>query len=281
MLNEATEEHESLLVSPYAETFHNLTSAPVAALPLCRVKKPIFVGEGINSYITYEVHTQGHTVIRRYSDFLWLNERLQEENLDVLVPPVPEKVIVARFTQEVVDYRRRQLEKFLSRILTHPVLSKSQFLNPFLTLDEMEMQKHKNNVKVYVNPKVEEKSFFETAGSFFSGLTGTVEPAKEVDLYFEEKKIYLDGLTQRLSLVQDSVDGYLEIQREVVDSLNQFSFVSGLLSSKEADVDTALARLWKNYSELMKDLYSVRDDLLNAENQSIGDGSPSKPLQFS
>jgi len=35
------------------------------------------------------------TAVRRFSDFEWLHQRLADEFLDVLVPPIPEKQIIS------------------------------------------------------------------------------------------------------------------------------------------------------------------------------------------
>ncbi len=47
----------------------------------CLVREPEKVGDGMNAYVTYKVHTKGENdkiivSVRRYSDFLWLHDRL-------------------------------------------------------------------------------------------------------------------------------------------------------------------------------------------------------------
>lgn len=62
-------------------------------------------GEGMNAFVSYKVNTktdlpqyeQSHfSVIRRYSDFLWLSGELQSSHPGVIIPPLPEKHVVSR-----------------------------------------------------------------------------------------------------------------------------------------------------------------------------------------
>ena len=68
-------------------------------------------------------HTGFSAVLRRYSDFLWLYERLHVERAGAIVPPIPEKQPVGRFSPTFVEERRVQLERFLRRVATHPELA--------------------------------------------------------------------------------------------------------------------------------------------------------------
>lgn len=100
------------------------------------VADPKKESEGINSYISYKVNTQTNlpeftygqfSVIRRYSDFVWLAEQLQKDVSGAIVPPLPEKAVVGRFSAEFIESRRRLLEKFLARLAAHDELSTSKF----------------------------------------------------------------------------------------------------------------------------------------------------------
>ena len=45
------------------------------------------------------------SVLRRYSDFLWLYETLSMNNPGVVVPPVPDKNTFGRFAEDFVQQR--------------------------------------------------------------------------------------------------------------------------------------------------------------------------------
>ena len=74
----------------------------------------------------------GATVQRRYRHFLWLHERLCDRYPFVLMPPMPDKQVQGRFEVEFIEHRRRQLERFLNRIVRHPNLRASPLLMQFL-----------------------------------------------------------------------------------------------------------------------------------------------------
>ena len=59
------------------------------------------------------------------------------------MPPLPEKQSVGRFGSEFVEARRRALEKFLSRVLYHPELGKSDYFKQFLNSDDTSLHRLK------------------------------------------------------------------------------------------------------------------------------------------
>ena len=75
------------------------------------------------------------SVLRRYSDFLWLYETLSYNNPGVIVPPVPEKTAFGRFANLFVQQRRLALEICIQKIANHPVLAKDPDLKLFLESD--------------------------------------------------------------------------------------------------------------------------------------------------
>ncbi len=75
------------------------------------------------------------SVLRRYSDFLWLYETLSLNNPGVVVPPVPEKSSFGRFESQFIQQRRMALEKCVQKIANHPVLAKDLDLKVFLESD--------------------------------------------------------------------------------------------------------------------------------------------------
>ena len=88
-------------------------------------------------------------VVRRYNDFLWFHDQLRIHNKGVLIPPLPEKALISmslsifsslplsslsllpislsnaqldRFSTEFIETRRKELEKFLNRVVQHHIL---------------------------------------------------------------------------------------------------------------------------------------------------------------
>jgi len=73
------------------------------------------------------------SVVRRYSDFEWLLEQLGNAHPGIIIPAIPEKQAVGRFSPDFVEQRRRGLERFLSKLALHPVLVESHHFVTFLT----------------------------------------------------------------------------------------------------------------------------------------------------
>ena len=102
------------------------------------VSDPVIHADGINKYTSYRVDCrppsyddlhgttnnssngsgggsdpflqnppQYSSVLRRYSDFVWLYERLHRERAGAIVPHLPEKQAVGKFSPEFVEERRR------------------------------------------------------------------------------------------------------------------------------------------------------------------------------
>ena len=91
------------------------------------------------------------TVLRRYSDFLWLYTRLHKERAGAIIPPLPEKQAVSRFSTSFVEERRRHLETFLQRIAVHPELYDAACFEMFLKADDVVFQNAKNDANSNVN----------------------------------------------------------------------------------------------------------------------------------
>ncbi|KAL0333501.1 UNVERIFIED_CONTAM: Sorting nexin 1 [Sesamum angustifolium] len=116
------------------------------------VSDPAKMGNGVQAYISYKVITKTNLpeydspekiVIRRYSDFVWLRDRLFEKYKGVFIPPLPEKSTVEkfRFSAEFIEMRRQALDVFVNRIASHHELRQSDDLRTFLQVDEQTMER--------------------------------------------------------------------------------------------------------------------------------------------
>lgn len=101
----------------------------------------------MSAYISYKVTVEyarpptgvtqtSFTVIRRFSDFVWLREQLHTAFPYMLVPALPEKQAIGRLNVDFVDTRHRALQRFVDRLAAHPDLSQCDPLTKFLTLPD-------------------------------------------------------------------------------------------------------------------------------------------------
>lgn len=85
------------------------------------VTDPIKTGDGVAAYVAYKIKTktthQNYSrpfmeVVRRFKDFAWLHDKLEENNKGVIIPPLPEKNAVQKFQMqtEFIEQRRRALQ---------------------------------------------------------------------------------------------------------------------------------------------------------------------------
>ncbi|KAI6041276.1 Vps5 C terminal like-domain-containing protein, partial [Pisolithus marmoratus] len=197
------------------------------------VDDPQKVGDPIRQFIMYTVHTRtssplysksSFSVLRRYSDFLWLYETLSVNNPGVIVPPVPEKHTFGRFDMHFVQQRRLALEKCIQKIANHPVLAKDQDLKFFLESDTFALDvKHKKA-----------ESAHERGGLMASiGQTLTGPRFHETDEWFEKQRAYLDGLESQLRGLVKSIDIVAKQRAELSAATNEFATTVSELSTSE------------------------------------------------
>ncbi|KAJ8095282.1 Vacuolar protein sorting-associated protein vps5 [Marasmius tenuissimus] len=170
------------------------------------VDDPQKVGDPIRSFTMYTVHTRttsplfqksAFSVLRRYSDFLWLYETLSNNNPGVVVPPVPEKSPFGRFDDQFVKQRRFALEKCIQKIANHPVLGKDPDLKLFLESDTFSLDiKHRKAELAH-----ERGGLMASIGQSIAGPR-----FHESDEWFDRQKAYLDSLESQLRGLAKAID---------------------------------------------------------------------------
>lgn len=118
-----------------------------------------YAASGFGSYMAYPVSVKkideeasssdDALILRRYSDFLWLRETISKEYYARLIPPMPPKHALGGNMPEekFLQIRRAALEKFLERLMSHPVLSRSKALDTFLHSKNHELANRKKDVE--------------------------------------------------------------------------------------------------------------------------------------
>lgn len=94
------------------------------------VRNPRTHGSARSMYTDYEITVTSNIPIfrpssvvrRRYSDFAAFKEVLARDLPRVHVPPLPPKVFTNRFSDDVVQTRKVQLDRFLQQVATHPLV---------------------------------------------------------------------------------------------------------------------------------------------------------------
>ncbi|KAI0322923.1 hypothetical protein OF83DRAFT_1048316 [Amylostereum chailletii] len=87
-----------------------------------------FPSEGADS----EVSATRITVHRRFSHFVVLHTALTRRLPGIALPPLPEKQYAGRFNDDFVEARRGDLERYLAKVVRHPVARYAEILTFFL-----------------------------------------------------------------------------------------------------------------------------------------------------
>lgn len=198
---------------------------------------------------------QYSAVLRRYSDFLWLYEKLHAERPGAIVPPLPEKQPVGRFSPTFVEDRRVQLERYLRRVAVHPELQDSPSLDLFLRADDVSFLAAKNakTSGVVMNASMMQQSQYghspmmmqpsptkkaEGIKRWFAeaktSMTGDLVKSPDDDL-FDEIQRYIHGLDNQMRNISHQASGLVRKGKEIANGLFEFGLAFNLLGQSEAD----------------------------------------------
>ncbi|KAK4343203.1 hypothetical protein RND71_039019 [Anisodus tanguticus] len=221
------------------------------------VTDPAKMGSGVQAYISYKVITktnlpeyQGHEkiVIRRYSDFVWLHDRLFERYKGIFIPPLPEKSTVEkfRFSAEFIEMRRQALDVFVNRIASHHELRQSDDLRTFLQADEQTMDRARfQETGIFKKKPADLIQIFKDVQSKVSDVVlGKEKPVEESTPEYEKMKSYIFELEDHLVEAQKHAFRLVKRHRELGESLSEFGKAVKLLGTCEDDA------VGKAFSEL-------------------------------
>lgn len=76
------------------------------------------------------------TVQRRFSHFVVLHTALLKRLPGIALPPLPEKQYAGRFNAAFVEARRGDLERYLDRIVRHPIARYAEVVTSFLSCED-------------------------------------------------------------------------------------------------------------------------------------------------
>ncbi|KAG5253076.1 hypothetical protein OIU76_021096 [Salix suchowensis] len=221
------------------------------------VTDPVKLGNGVQAYISYRVITksnlpeyQGHEkiVIRRYSDFVWLRDRLFDKFKGVFIPPLPEKSAVEkfRFSAEFIEMRRQGLDIFVNRIASHQELQQSEDLRTFLQADEETMERLRSQeTGIFKKKPADFMQIFKDVQSKVSDVVlGKEKPVEESNPEYEKLKHYIFELENHLAEAQKHAYRLVKRHREMGQSLSDFGKAAKLLGACEGEI------LGKAFSDL-------------------------------
>lgn len=220
------------------------------------VDDPQKVGDPIRGYTMYTVHTRttsplfqksAFSVLRRYSDFLWLYETLSINNPGVVVPPVPEKNPFGRFDDQFVRQRRFGLEKCIQKIANHPVLGKDTDLRLFLESDTFALDiKHRK------------AEIAHERGGVLASIGQTIAGPRfhETDEWFDKQKAYLDSLESQLRGLVKAIEAVARQRIDLAAAAGEFAQTVTDLSA--SDVGNQLSHSLSGLADVEKKAQDIQ-----------------------
>eukprot|EP00054_Salpingoeca_dolichothecata_P037921 m.12283 g.12283 ORF g.12283 m.12283 type:complete len:437 (+) comp8025_c0_seq1:63-1373(+) len=248
------------------------------------VENPQRHGDGMfDSYIVFNVRTQttrkkfqssDTSVQRRFSDFVWLHDVLGSENPSYFIPPVPPKhaLKTGKFEAAFLETRRAALQRFLHRIVCHPVLSYSDTLRVFLIAKTHEFQTVK---------KEKGRGMFDKVGESVS-LFASKLSIKNPDPRFVKMQAYVQSFETQLKFLSQTAEDSMTDYNETLSVLKELCNCVGALAQSETSLESTLLsfqKTWEaqtnnfeqltngavvSFAEALKEMYLFGDSLKQA-----------------
>ncbi|KAF4082677.1 hypothetical protein AMELA_G00154410 [Ameiurus melas] len=222
--------------------------------------------KGMKSYMSYGLtpsHTQ-NPVNRRYKHFDWLYARLVERFPVISVPHLPEKQATGRFEEDFICKRRKGLIWWMNHMTSHPVLSRCDVFQHFLTCSS-------GDEKAWKQGKRKAEKDHLVGANFFLTI---VPPDAPLDLQEVESK----------------VDGFKTFTKKMDENIVQVNVTIGEFARKQMTgfkkeyqkVGQAFRLLGQAF-ELDQQVYSVELNqamaFTGAAYETIGDYFAEQPRQ--
>ena len=175
-----------------------------------KLEKKLFSGKSVNyTIITYPFN---YIVNRRYSDFNWLREMLNNLYNNILIPKMSMKgkMTKDKHDDKFIKKRMNFLERFINYIIKDETIKTSQILYDFLTIQKYDdfliKKKLYERIKIYNNIDIKERKSLD--GEL------NVKVNKEKEIYLENIKdntIYNGNLFKKLNTNFKSLNDELSI----------------------------------------------------------------------
>lgn len=154
--------------------------------------------------------------------------------LGYLIPPIPEKQYVGRFEGDFIEERRRSLEQFLFRILSHPQLKHTTEVALFVTGQEAQLSAAKSGSKKD-NKNTTGKGFMGFLSSISSSLGqgGKKEEKTPEDQQCDRMTEYSTQLENQLNAMHNNVDELIKKNKSLAKSWFEFGLSCTVVGQSE------------------------------------------------
>uniref|UniRef100_A0A3B5MWZ3 PX domain-containing protein n=1 Tax=Xiphophorus couchianus TaxID=32473 RepID=A0A3B5MWZ3_9TELE len=235
------------------------------------VTNPEKVGDGMNAYVAYKVSTRtslpmfkskAFTARRRFSDFLGLYEKLSAKQSlhGCIIPPPPEKSVVGMTkvkvgmddpsSVEFVEKRRAALERYLQRIVSHPLLLQDPDVREFLERDDLP--------RAVNTQALSGAGFLKMITKASDAVSKMTIKMNESDTWFEDKFQEVDMEEQQLRKLHAVVDSLVNHRKELC--MNTAVFAKSMAMLGNSEDNTALSRALSQLAEVEEKMEQLHQE---------------------
>lgn len=181
------------------------------------------------------------TISRRFNDFVWLHDSLIQAHPAALIPPLPEKVLIARVSVNapLVEYRERELERFLIRVASHPVLVSNPKFILFLNATQTDLETAKKQKPTLQAVSSTFKVFGSNTAAVLTSMISKRQP--DPDPFFEHKRQYAIELEVQIKSVITTIGNMLSKWKEMASGYADYATTLKQLSQHLAETDKQMS----------------------------------------
>jgi hypothetical protein len=202
-------------------------------------------------------------VFRRYRDFLWLSEKLQQDEglAGYVLPKLPSKKLLGNTSEAFVEKRRQELQVYLSLLGKHQHYKLSKPLKIFLvsnSLEEFESYKGKASLdkkdSLFISQikNLQVKNTMNLIYSFVKTKLFTQEEPTEIQTILNLDQI-LESINKYLPLLQMLVyitEDDIEFKREYARM--QSEMVKTAIERQEINTEEPIEEYYSNHSKVLE-----------------------------
>jgi sorting nexin-9/18/33 len=201
-------------------------------------------------------NTSRITVHRRFSQFSVLHTALTRRLPGIALPPLPEKHYSGRFSDDFVEARRGDLERYLARIVRHPIARYAEILTFFLSCESE--QEWKRQLPQHLGLPPAGPSFYLNVlhPDFNFDAEEATEAVNRFDVHTKAVDTGVQGLRNVFPQIRQA-----RVEMSKAERLLSYSLLSLISAKSIATLPSAGVTTWE------EDLYfqSDREDLYENE----------------
>lgn len=180
--------------------------------------------------------TNDRKVVRRYSDFVWLQEVLLAKYAFRLLPELPPKKLTSNADPLFLERRRRGLARYLNHLMRHPVLRVEPLAVMFLTVPT-ELASWRKQAQYDATEEYKDKIASPAFKSIWEDLYLELWESVEAELLVSlEKWTKLSVLIERLEIRSRQIAHDNEMFEQILTSFNHS--IQGVYQLEQGDIGT-------------------------------------------